>query len=1232
MKANQNGKTRILVVEDSRTQAQQLSMLLEQHGYQVTVAINGKQAFEVMRLQKPTLVISDVVMPEMDGYELCKSIKSDEQLKDIPVILVTALSDSQDVIRGLVCGADNFIRKPYDEHYLLSRIDYLLMNLELRKNQKMQLGVEIDLGGQKHFINAERQQILDLLISTYEQAIHINGELKQREKELEHSNQVLNGLYRIAEGLNQAVSEQQMAELALEHALSLPGIQAGWISIHNEKSGFRLAASRNLPPALSAPEAMEGECECRRMLLRGELDNVTNMFKCERLAKAKGDTLGLICHACVPFAIDAGRTLGIMNLVGDGEGFFNEDELKVLHGVGQQVAVALERSRLHEHLEQLVEEKTAKLTAEVEKRKRIQEEQARLVAIIEATPDFVATGDLDGHALYFNQAGLRMLGYVPGQDVSGLRVGAGHPDWALKLVRETAIPHAIAHGSWSGETAFLRPDGTEMPLLQVLIAHKKSDGAVEYLSTIARDITERKQAEITLRVSEEKFRAIFEGTLDGILLADAESKRFATGNPAICRMLGYSPEELVRCGISDIHQQQDLPHAIDQFEGLLRGEIQLAENIPVKRKDGSVFYADIKSSVVKYGDKTYLLGVFRDITQLKTNEARIARLNRIYSVLSGINTAIVRVHDEEELFREACRIAVEHGKFVFAWIGQFDAPNQQVTPLAQAGRDEGYLDRINLTTRGGIKGSCALTTQALTEMKPVICNDIANDERMAAWSDAALSRGYRSVTVLPLLLEKKPVGVFALYAPEPDAFDDDEMDLLVEMAGDISFALDHLQKEEKLNYLAYYDIITGLPNRSLFQDRLAQRINVTRLAKQEFSVIILNLERFSRINETFGRQIGDDLLRQLAQRLKEALGETDILARLMADNFGIAIAHNEHELSIARVIEKILSSILIQPFNLGGQELRVSARAGVSSYPVDGEDIEKLIRNAEAALKRAKLSGHKYLFYTPEFNARVAEKLALENKLRNALEQSHLMLHYQPKVDIKSGQICGLEALMRWTDLETGPVPPGKFIPIFEETGLITDAGAWVLEQALSDYCKWRDRGLPSPRIAVNISQIQLQRDDFVSTIKRMVNSDPHMADGLEIEITESMLIQDIENSILKLQAIREMGVEVAIDDFGTGYSSLSYIAKLPINSLKIDRAFIVNMTSNPDDLSIVSTVISLAHALNLRVIAEGVETVEQANLLRLLKCDELQGFLFSPAVSAEQIEVFLREKKSMYV
>ncbi|MDP2759215.1 MAG: response regulator [Sideroxyarcus sp.] len=348
---SKNHTVGILIAEDSRTQAEQLAFLLEQHGYQVTVAANGKLALQAAQAKNPALIISDVVMPEMDGYALCKAIKSDAKLKEIPVILVTTLSNPQDVIRGLECGADNFIRKPYDEHYLLSRINYLLMNLELRKNQKMQVGVEIDLGGQKYFITSERQQILDLLISTYEQAVQINDELKLREQELARSNQVLHGLYRIADGLNHVSGEQEVAETALERTMELPDIKSGLICLREGDTGLRLAAAQNLPSMPGQPGPLENGCVCQYPFDSEETGHAANATECDGLCKPETGKCGQHYHVRVPLCC-GGRTVGLMRLVGPQEKEFGEEGLKMLYGIGNQVAVALERARLHDHLEQ----------------------------------------------------------------------------------------------------------------------------------------------------------------------------------------------------------------------------------------------------------------------------------------------------------------------------------------------------------------------------------------------------------------------------------------------------------------------------------------------------------------------------------------------------------------------------------------------------------------------------------------------------------------------------------------------------------------------------------------------------------------------------------------------------------------------------------------------------------------------------------------------------------------
>ena len=523
---NRHKSIEILIAEDSPTQAEQLRSLLEESGYTVVVAPDGKAALALAKRHKPTLIISDIMMPELDGYGLCRAIKSDERLKSVPVILLTALSDPQDVIKGLQCGADNFIRKPYDARYLLSRVNYTLMNFDMRKNQKMRMGLEISLGGERHFITSDREQILDLLISTYEQAVDINNELKLREKDLLHSHQILQGLYRIAEGLNEAVSEREVGERALARAMELPGVRAGWIQIPTDNlSQLRTIASVNLPPALTTPEAFHGSCVCWRKLMNGELNSVANIFECERIGRAKADTQGLRYHASVPLKI-GDRALGVMNLAGPGEGLFDEEALKVLASVGNQVAVALERARLHEHLEKRVEERTealrqtnVKLETEIERRRvaqeRLQLAQESLAAVIDSSPVAVFAEDVGGKIVLWNPAAERIFGCArdemlgrPRTEVLG-QCPAELVNWVDRVRRgETARDVEVVHRRKDGKTVEFR--------LSMAPLHAPS-GTTQGVLYIGDDITEQRAMQRQLAQAQ-KMEAV--GQLTGGLAHD----------------------------------------------------------------------------------------------------------------------------------------------------------------------------------------------------------------------------------------------------------------------------------------------------------------------------------------------------------------------------------------------------------------------------------------------------------------------------------------------------------------------------------------------------------------------------------------------------------------------------------------------------------------------------------------------------------------------------------------
>ncbi len=463
--------------------------------------------------------------------------------------------------------------------------------------------------------------------------------------------------------------------------------------------------------------------------------------------------------------------------------------------------------------------------------------------------------------------------------------------------------------------------------------------------------------------------------------------------------------------------------------------------------------------------------------------------------------------------------------------------------------------------------------------------------------------------------------MFALYTNKPEFFDAEGLQLLTELAGNVAFAIDHLERQERLDRLSNYDTLTGLANRRSFLERVAQYMQSAADGGHKMAVFLIDLERFKKLNDSLGRSVGDALLKQVAEWLAQNAENVNLVARLDADHFAVVLPKVMFESSATRMLDKTIAAFMKYEFSLNGAVYRMAAKFGVAVFPDDGTDADTLINNAEAALKKAKASRDRCLFYAQNMMETVAISVGMENRLRRALEREEFVLHYQPKVNIRSGKVTGAEALIRWNDSVSGLTLPGRFIPILEETGLIHDVGRWALRKATEDYQRWRNNGLPAVPIAVNVSALQLRNPNFVAEIQQAVSVAADAAAGLQLEITESVIMQDISHSISSLLAIRALGVTIAIDDFGTGFSSLNYLAKIPVDTLKIDRSFVVEMVSATGGLTLVSVIINLAHALKLNAVAEGVETEEELRQLRLLGCDEIQGYLFGKPVPVESFE-----------
>ena len=439
------------------------------------------------------------------------------------------------------------------------------------------------------------------------------------------------------------------------------------------------------------------------------------------------------------------------------------------------------------------------------------------------------------------------------------------------------------------------------------------------------------------------------------------------------------------------------------------------------------------------------------------------------------------------------------------------------------------------------------------------------------------------------------------------------------------------EDEERIRYQANYDALTGLPNRALFFDRLNQSIGAMKRGGKRLALMFIDLDGFKLVNDTLGHEVGDLLLKEASERLVDCVRPGDTVARFGGDEFTVIVPDIDGPSTIPLIAQRLIDA-LNEPFHLKGHESFVSGSVGITLYPDDGARATDLLRNADAAMYRAKEQGKAtFHFYTTDINREVKERLALKNGLNKALERGEFSLHYQPKLEIASGRITGVEALMRWNNDALGMVSPVRFIPVMEESGMVVEVGEWALRTACEQHLAWAKAGFPGLRVAVNLSARQLREPRFVDMVKQVLRDTGVDPSGLKVEITESMLMSDAESAVVALTDLHDLGIHVAMDDFGTGYSSLSYLKRFPIDTIKIDRSFVADITTNSDDAEIIRTIITMGHTLNRRVVAEGVETGEQCDLLAEYRCDEIQGYVFSPPLPADRATRFLKDNRTRF-
>jgi diguanylate cyclase (GGDEF)-like protein/PAS domain S-box-containing protein len=851
------------------------------------------------------------------------------------------------------------------------------------------------------------------------------------------------------------------------------------------------------------------------------------------------------------------------------------------------------------------------------------QEASRQAAIVNALPAHIALLDAQGFLVSVNRAWRQ---YASAEALLGPDAGVGQNYLALcDGIRRDAPNEAeqaatgirdVLAGSSRGFSLEYPVQSPQGPLWFLLtgapLVEDHASGAV----LTRMEVTSRKKAD-------QKFRDLLEAAPDAMVIVNGQGDVVLFNAQAV-KLFGWRPEELLGQKIDvlvpthgrDRHPAHRLEYLAAPSARVMGRDTQLF----ALRKDGTEFPVDIRLSPLHTDEGLLVMSAIRDVTERRRADARIVFLNRVHTMLSSITTLIVRVHDRQELFQQACQIAVDSGGFRMSLIAMLDPVSRKIQLIASAGKNAELLDAIAGVLASNEEAEKTMIAYAIRDQRALVSNDSQTDSSLLL-GKAYAEAGVRSVAVLPLLVGGDALGAFALYSTQLAFFQEEELQLITALASDIAYAMDHINKQERLDYLAYYDPLTGLANQTLFLERVAQYMRSATRDNVNLAIFLIDLERFKNINDSLGRASGDALLQQVAHWLTQHAGDVSLLARLDADHFAAVMPQVRQESDAVRPVLKALKALKIHPFRLNDAVFRIGARVGVAVFPADGGDANTLFMHAEAALKKAKTSREHFLLYTATMGDSTAGNLTLENQLRLALERNEFELYYQPKINLASGKITSAEALIRWNDPRSGLVLPGRFVPLLEETGLIYEVGRWALGQAVADGLRWRTLGLPTLRIAVNVSALQLRHRNFVDEVRQAIGVDPDAAGGLELEITESLIMEDVKHSITSLQAIRDMGLTVAIDDFGTGFSSLSYLSQFPVDTLKIDRSFVINMTNGPQGLALVSTIISLAHALALKVVAEGVETEEQSRLLLLLNCDEIQGYLFSKPVPREVFE-----------
>ena len=866
----------------------------------------------------------------------------------------------------------------------------------------------------------------------------------------------------------------------------------------------------------------------------------------------------------------ASRIVGALNVYSSEPHAFDSDEILLLDKLAADLGIALERR---------------------ESERALRESEAMFRLLLESSPEAIFGVDTAGICTFVNPACLRMLGYERESDLVGKSlhplIHHSYPDGSPYPREQCHLRLSTLQGQPThvDDEVHWRADGTSFPV-EYWSRPMYRDGQLIGAVVNFVDITERKRSEQALRDSEERYRQISSVTSDLLYSckrADDGNFRIDWATATVDRMFGYSLDDILQQGCWRCYVHPDDIEIFDRnITRLEPGESSVCE-LRIIAKDGSTRYIRAHSRVESDRDAVptdrkghRLYGSCQDVTERRQAEDAL--------------------RDSETRFRAMAEQSAD-------WVWAIDATGRHTYTNNNGLRWLGY------------------------DLDPFLCMDpttlVHPDDRQlfaATFAAAVAERtGWRNV----VLRWRCRDGSYRVFESNSTALFD-EAGRLVGFQGIDRDITERRIAEERIEFLAHHDVLTGLPNRILLRDRFEQALHIADRVKTHVAILFLDLDNFKIVNDTLGHASGDKLLQGVVSRINRCMRDADTACRQGGDEFILLLSDIPGIEAAERVASDILSQ-LTDVFEVDGHLLNISCSIGISLYPQDGRDFDTLLQKADAAMYNAKEAGRNaYRFFSKSMNQRAREHMLLQSRMHQALIKGEFTLEYQPQVEIAGGRVFGVEALLRWNSAELGAVPPSRFIPVAEDSGFIVTLGAWVLEQACRQMREWQNAGLPELVVSVNLSALQFRRGNLIETVAMALKKSGLPPRLLELELTESILLQNVDVTLATVQQLNALGVRLAIDDFGTGYSSLSYLKRFTVDKLKIDQSFVRDIGTDPDDAAIVRAIIQMAKSLRLGIIAEGVETEEQLEFLRREGCKEIQGYYFSRPLPANQFHAFL--------